>query len=80
MRKTVIRAIHTWHFTYLIAASLLFAALGPAFAIFINDPIPIFIFSVAGILVLFLVWRTTGSLLTAKCIVSESEIEIGEKG
>ena len=42
MRKAVIRAANTWHFMYLIAGTFLFLAVGPALAMFINEPIFIF--------------------------------------
>jgi hypothetical protein len=75
MRKAVIRAANTWHFMYLIAGTFLFLAVGPALAMFINEPIFIFAVSVMGISITFVVWWTTGSLLTTQCIVSESGIE-----
>ena len=46
MRKAVIRAANTWHFMYLIAGTFLFLAVGPALAMFINEPIFIFAVSV----------------------------------
>ena len=59
---------------YLIAGTFLFLAVGPALAMFINEPIFIFAVSVMGISITFVVWWTTGSLLTTQCIVSDREV------
>lgn len=66
MRKAVIRAANTWRFMYLIAGTFLFLAVGPALAMFINEPIFIFAVSVMGIsITLVLLWALPSASLRA---------------